>query len=912
MDSEGNTSSQLVAGAEHSAPDYTKNFDDVLIAEHLQIAARRDHCGLPGGKELRKRASSADEARKPDRQRWQQAYRDWLAKPKSTRGEEPRDQPAIYSTSGVHDTKGLALSGGGIRSAAFCLGAKQELSNNGVLRKFDYVSSVSGGGYSSIAATLGANANVGIFPFSGGNEDLKDTADMRTFRNNANYLKFGEFIPMLKNLAIVCKGVAANIILTVAILLLFAAISLWANPTILSLDVAGFDALEVAGAKPIIPVALKGFPFGISILVILTGFCISIWWAIHAGMLGTVEKFKSNLLILSSVWLLLAVFSVFLELQPVLVKQMISKGELKIAASIETCLAPLPAKDISQIVLTDQEKQEQCRKKAESAAAIAASREIAEVEIKNARLIDTGSGEPAAKATLSESSGFKRLVEWLQALLAPALAFTALASRYVGDLLKAGSEGEGWAPAIKRIVGRSIVWAAGLALPVVLWVAYLGLFYWGIVVVNNGFETAIFAPDFLRATLPLFFESNMPYSFAVAYFAAAAILFVLWLMASAFHPNANSLHGLYRGRLGDAFCVPWWKGVDEKIKLTDLNPLLVPVHLINAALNVQASETVNRRGRNADFFTFSNSYVGSAATGYASTSKYEVVETRLDLPSTMAISGAAASSNMGSQSIRPLTFTLALLNIRLGAWLQNPMAVSGRTWSREPFYFMAELVGRLKEDRRSIYLTDGGHIENLGVYELLRRRCKLIVVVDAEADREMNFSSLITLQRYARIDFGCRIDLEWRGIKRQSLAIQRGNSGSSAKKSGDTATAIVPADGPHCAIGTINYEGGDKGILIYIKSSLTGDENDYICDYNRRNFDFPHETTGDQNFSEEQFEVYRALGYHAADGAIGGKHEVQVSAKGSVRLSSKPKAPAIVREFCELLNLKQKTAPLKR
>lgn len=81
--------------------------------------------------------------------------------------------------------------------------------------------------------------------------------------------------------------------------------------------------------------------------------------------------------------------------------------------------------------------------------------------------------------------------------------------------------------------------------------------------------------------------------------------------------------------------------------------------------------------------------------------------------------------------------------------------------------------------------------------------------------------------------------------------------------------------GPHCALGTIYYprKAGDDektstGLLLYIKSSFTGDENDYVVDYKRRNPRFPHESTADQLFSEEQFEAYRALGFHALDAAF--------------------------------------------
>jgi hypothetical protein len=85
-----------------------------------------------------------------------------------------------------------------------------------------------------------------------------------------------------------------------------------------------------------------------------------------------------------------------------------------------------------------------------------------------------------------------------------------------------------------------------------------------------------------------------------------------------------------------------------------------------------------------------------------------------------------------------------------------------------------------------------------------------------------------------------------------------------------------PSPGPHVAIGTIEYDGGHTGWLVYIKASLTGDENDYVRDYARRYDQFPHESTGDQFFSEEQFEVYRALGFHIANRLLSGADVAQV------------------------------------
>jgi hypothetical protein len=85
--------------------------------------------------------------------------------------------------------------------------------------------------------------------------------------------------------------------------------------------------------------------------------------------------------------------------------------------------------------------------------------------------------------------------------------------------------------------------------------------------------------------------------------------------------------------------------------------------------------------------------------------------------------------------------------------------------------------------------------------------------------------------------------------------------------------AIVSRAGPHCAVGKIYYPEGE-GRILYVKSSVSGDENDYVMDYKRRRASFPHETTGDQFFTEEQFEAYRALGFHALQGFFSGRDHV--------------------------------------
>lgn len=184
------------------------------------------------------------------------------------------------------------------------------------------------------------------------------------------------------------------------------------------------------------------------------------------------------------------------------------------------------------------------------------------------------------------------------------------------------------------------------------------------------------------------------------------------------------------------------------------------------------------------------------------------------------------------------------------------------------FYLLREMFGLLKPRGKWLYLTDGGHVDNTGLYELLRRRCSHIIVIDAEADPHMTFSSFVKIQRYARIDLGARFNLRWDKIAATSL--------------GARASGAKPARGPHCAMGEITYSDGGEGKLIYVKASLSGDENVYIRDYARRYTEYPHETTSDQFFSEEQFEVYRALGFHCVHGIYKSEErdELEVSASG--------------------------------
>jgi hypothetical protein len=171
-------------------------------------------------------------------------------------------------------------------------------------------------------------------------------------------------------------------------------------------------------------------------------------------------------------------------------------------------------------------------------------------------------------------------------------------------------------------------------------------------------------------------------------------------------------------------------------------------------------------------------------------------------------------------------------------------------WRVRPGAFLREMYSRLDESHKWVNLSDGGHIENLATIELLRRRCKYIVAGDGEADPNLHFGGLATLIRYARIDLGIDIDIDLDQVRLKGPDKD-------------------PRSQAHAAIGRITYpDESEHGYLLYLKSSITGDEDEVVAEYRARKPAFPHESTADQFFDEGQFEAYRALGQHIAESAL--------------------------------------------
>lgn len=335
------------------------------------------------------------------------------------------------------------------------------------------------------------------------------------------------------------------------------------------------------------------------------------------------------------------------------------------------------------------------------------------------------------------------------------------------------------------------------------------------------------------------------------------------------NPNVTGQFIFFRDRLSRAFVFQidpshHVEPVDD-LKLSSLNTRgsAAPYHLVNATINLQGDPGADLAGREADFFLFSRHYVGGPSTGYVKTESMERADPQLSLGTALGISGAGLAPNMGVETVRPLVFLFTLLDLRLDYWLPNPASVRqnpGAFALRRPLGPIAlvkEAFGLLDARGTYVNLSDGGQIENLGIYELLKRRCRWIIAVDAGADPDMSCGALADVLRYARIDLGITIDI-------QLDPLRPGASGLSAA---------------HWVVGVIDYGGGETGRLIYLKLSMTGDEPEAIREYRTRFPAFPQQSSANQFFTEEQFEAYRALGEHIAQG-FGGSEEAAALTHG--------------------------------
>jgi hypothetical protein len=646
----------------------------------------------------------------------------------------------------LFDAIGLALSGGGIRSATFCLGVAQVLARMRLLGEIDYLSTVSGGGYfgSFLSSCLG--------PSQGGRPPVtKESIDhliAETFkhdnsgveaaavshlRHNSERLLYGG----LKAAGLIAFGLITNLLMILPVALL-AVLVIW------GLNLIGFWGDPPSQEETLHSVA--GWFFMV-VLGSLFFFSISLP-AIRKKTLGQPPNSKSARLrqFWTSATLVLALLAVVIPVSFVL--PAVFRGYGMLRDQLNHYESPL--------------------------------------------------------FRMNSENGILALLAALPFFLGVGLGF--FKQQWISNLL---------------------VWLLVLSGP---------LFY-GWVVLLVGAKIGLADPA----------EWDWRW---------LGIVTALWWQFSRFLLNLNTLgpHRYCRDRLRKCFLV--YRDalqklrVRQQLRLTEMRTSgAAPYHLINTVVNLPRSDNPELRGRKGDFFILSPFFCGSPTCGYVDTSHLERADPHLDLGTAMAISGVEAFMGTRWRKLPIFRFLMAVLNVRLGYWFPNVNRLDRLRFRGVGLnYFLAEITGRIQENMNYVNISDGAHIDHLGVYELLRRRCKFIICVHGDAPLKTESSDLQRLARYAINDLGIKLEYNLADLQPDKDGMSR-------------AYAIL------IKILYEPKEDGSDGIgwMIYLKPALTGFEPPDVLDYRHRNPGFPDEGMVDQVFGEEQFDAYRALGQCATE-----------------------------------------------
>lgn len=842
----------------------------------------------------------------------------------------------------MHGLSALCLSGGGIRSATFNLGVLQGLARHGLLGTFDYLSSVSGGGYiagwlrawmtragtQTVIATLASRGAVS------GNLLAPEPDPIDKLREYSNYLtpKVGLFsTDTWTAAAIIVRNLLLNWLVLIPVLaavLTIPQISLlvletgdWPDKLLVAI-VVGAIALELFTSHMIYRarrawkeegtaqwrfVVATVLPLWLSCLLLATAAARTPWSEPLAAMLGTPVgdwiRLSQQTAVLGApvgVWLYAALWCVVIPLAGWLTSgsfrqssrdnrhpgieavAIVASGAIAtliLVAVFENWHGPLLAHPERYVIL--------------GVPILLAIYLLARaLFVGFASVMDGGSASTndADREWWARLSGWVLLVGVMWLLLSSVCLLggnllQALKGDYFTEIV--GGMG-GLSGILASLLGKGGDTASGrgskskTAAPWKQWaIALAAPLFCVCLAILMAYGTTLLGRVLTDDTCLLARTDVDPCSHHIIAFASLACFLLIpvfgigisVIMGLVVNVNRFSLHGLYRNRLVRAYLGASnsdrhpdpFTGFDPKDNLPlhelwkpdEPQAATRPLPVINVCLNLAMSqEKLAWQQRKAESFSMTPFYCGNFHDGYRSSKTYY---DGITLGTALTISGAAANPNMGYHSSPVIMFLMGLFNARLGAWLGNVKWQNKRgatTWARPGprqalWPLFAELLGGTSSQKPYVNLSDGGHFENLGLYEMVLRRCRYILVSDAGCDPTAAFDDLGNAIRKLRIDFGIPIE-----FTKKILISPREES----------------ATGLYCATATIHYEEVDgdvpPGQLIYIKPALFGHGTPVPYDvysYSRSSTTFPHESTADQWFSESQFESYRALGLHVIE-----------------------------------------------
>jgi Patatin-like phospholipase len=759
---------------------------------------------------------------------------------------------------------GIGLSGGGIRSATFCLGALQALALKNVLKDFDYISSVSGGGYTSAALqwhwSNGKSYGTSKENFPYGADFQSNNKLLAFLRGHARYLTPGGGLTFWSLPAVVFRTIFLNIFI-------------W-----IPLSAAAFIGLFCVGkvAAELLPFLAQGSFHQLLQENLLTGsshIAFNILAQLILGVIVVFAYFTLLLLIFSSIippestdtrgttasrvlkTLVLAIVFAALAVYGFVTGYLFPPNS---GGALSKFIAWLPLPLVSGLLLIIGfqifgnlafNEQYRARRLSEIYGGKALAAVIALSLMAAVPDVYQGVTRLAGGAT-----GAKGIIGALSAL-------SSIVTGVYGHLTRAADSQQSSLTKYLASIGA-------------------GLFLYSIAILAYLLADSVMPADEISAIFKAFYEDKVQ---------ALAVVWIILAVYFAFSTNINylGLYRFYRDRLMEAFMPSpaslksWSTGYSEAdlYSIADLWPQdkpprapqdktvenkklerPYPIFNTNAIMVNDPDPKLFERG--GDNFIFSPLYIGSTSTGWQRTPAYIAAHGPVTLPTAMAASGAALNSyaayiGEGITREKLVSVAMMLMNLRLGWWFAKP-----NSGARQPNHifpgFSAGVLGcGHTSESKFLELSDGGNFDNLGLYELVRRRLKIILILDGEEDEASAMPALVSVVQRVRDDFNVVIDLDKRVDDLMPLPASGFPAGVAFSKS-----AYFTAK--------INYPGTEAaGILVYVKARMIPDLGFIVRGFRAKNSNFPNEPTLNQFFEPEQFEAYRALGFVSMTSALG-------------------------------------------
>lgn len=735
-----------------------------------------------------------------------------LGVPSSTVTFGPADSDR-WVTGVSADLVGLALSGGGIRSATFNLGVLQGLNALGVLKHFHYLATVSGGGYIGgwwtayqkrrLDLDYGGEAKLPLFPTA--DTSGAEAHDVRHLREFSRFLapRWGVFtLDAWKFIGAFLASFLPSIIIATASLVLGVALwgvilylSVWLPPPYLQLylvflTVTVLLVLECVGTDVSARLngALLSTPYAVytilaGILAWLGGGILAPYWA-RVTSLPDVVTLTGHVwpraLIAPAGWLAAATLLIF--------------GRFSLSRWLRGVVSPLRG-PLDSVV---------ARLFGLSSLWLVG----AGLFIVADRFVGRRAVYGSVLGLVLSSSG---VIAWLRRTIAARLT--------------------------RPIVGG----AKALLTRATPRIVFLGIFGLAVLLTTKGLQVA---------------AHSLPALSAVITIAASVVLFSLVFL----NPNEVGLHAFYRSRVSRTYLgASNYLAGGRRLPNRDTTEAVGDDFAIEAIRKIRPLLLVCCAANDTSEQSLGNLFRGArsahlSALGFGLGDEWGLWPTGTTTPTlgeALTASGAAVNPLMGSRSIdygRASSFLLAAVGMRLGYWIPAAITRAGRKLMFPGALFLRELAGSAEARMGcSVHLSDGGHFDNTGIYELLRRHCRYIVLADCGADQQQTFDDIGNAVRRAREDFGVEIDVTLDPLRRGPIGFAQ----------------------QHGCVGRFYYPNGDIGVMVIIKPTLVGDEPDDVLQYSIRNRAFPHESTENQFYDEKQWESYRRLGQFSAEKMLG-------------------------------------------